>query len=97
MKENKLFQSVPEKSNVNFTVIPDDILASLIYKQDQIIELLVEKKPAALNGFVTEKKAMELVNKKVTWFWQMRRSGKLAFKTIGRTVYYSLEDINALL
>jgi hypothetical protein len=56
MKENNLFQPVPERSNIKFAVIPDDVLASLINKQDQILALLVERRPSSLNGFITEKK-----------------------------------------
>jgi len=58
---------------------------------------LEAKKEAALNGYVTEKQAMERINKKTTWFWQMRKCGRLPYKKIGQTNYYSLADINSLL
>jgi len=97
MKENNSSQLLPDRSKINLIIIPDDLLTSLINKQNQILDLLADKQPIGVNGFVTEKKAMELINKKVTWFWQMRKNCKLPYKTIGRTVYYSLKDLNSLL
>jgi hypothetical protein len=97
MKENK---STPnEFNNIKGGVyfIPEEILDGLVAKQDRILELLEAKKEAFLNGFITEKKASELINKKSTWFWQMRKTGQLSFKKIGQTIYYSLDDINQLL
>ena len=81
----------------SFCMIPEEILDSLVAKQDRILELLVAKKEAALKGFVTEKQAIEIVNKKATWFWQMRKTGQIPFRSIGKTIYYSLEDLNSLL
>jgi hypothetical protein len=97
-KQNKMKEintSAPARNN--FYMMPEELLDTLVAKQDRIIELLEAKKEAALNGFITERQAMELLSKKVTWFWQMRKTGQLPFKKIGRTIYYSREDISSLL
>ena len=97
MKENVLSNSEGARPKASLYMIPEDVLDTLVAKQDRILELLEAKKEAALNGYVTEKQAMELINKKATWFWQMRKTGQLAFKKIGKTIYYSLEALNSLL
>lgn len=94
MKESN---AIVQANRNSFYMIPEDLLDTLVAKQDRIIELLEAKKEAALNGFITERQAMELLNKKVTWFWQMRKTGQIPYKKIGRTIYYSRDDISSLL
>ena len=50
-----------------------------------------------LNNWITEKQAMQLLDKKETWFWTMRNSGELAFSKVGGTVFYELADIEKLI
>jgi hypothetical protein len=98
MKESSLFNNHSFHSKTVFCLIPEDILETLVSNQDKILEFLgASKGIISLNGFITEKQAMEAVNKKATWFWQARKSGKLPFKKIGKTIYYSQGDINSLL
>jgi hypothetical protein len=73
MKENKSTTNEFNKIKEGVYFIPEEILDSLVAKQDRILELLEAKKDAAINGFITEKKASQLINKKATWFWQMRK------------------------
>lgn len=96
MKQSDTVRLKPAAQSSLF-LLPEDVLDSLVAKQDRILELLEAKKEASLNGYVTEKKAMETINKKTTWFWQMRKTGRLPYKKIGQTNYYSLNDIYALL
>ena len=97
MKESNAVITKASESRVSLSLIPEDVLNSIITKQDKILDILSERKPPGLKGFLTEKEAMVMVNKKVTWFWQMRKTGRLSFKKIGKTTYYSTEDIVALL
>jgi hypothetical protein len=96
MNTNNFPDTGPPSKNT-FCFIPEDILETIVAKQDKILELLEAKKDVSLNGFISERQAMEAINKKATWFWQARKMGKLPFKKIGKTIYYSLSDINALL
>lgn len=95
MKPNNLSANGLNKKGVY--LVPEDILDSLVANQDRILAILEAKKEATLNGFITEKDAIAMVNKKSTWFWQMRKTGQLPFKKIGQTIYYSMDDINSLL
>ena len=84
-------------SERGYFIVPEEILDQLVSRQDKILELLEAKKEASLNGYITEKRAMEMVNKKITWFWKLRKTGRLPFKKIGNTTYYQSSDIESLL
>jgi hypothetical protein len=94
----KANNTIPNESNKKGVyLVPEDILDNLVANQDRILAILEAKKDATLNGFITEKDAITIINKKSTWFWQMRKTGQLRFKKIGQTIYYSVDDINSLL
>jgi hypothetical protein len=96
MKEHNS-TSNSDRSKISLGIISEELINDFLIKQDRILDLLSNRKPTLLNGFVTEKQAIELVKKKATWFWQMRKLGNLNFKKIGNTIYYSTEDLNSLL
>jgi lipoate-protein ligase B len=96
MKQNNIRQTELLESKSSFHLISDEVIDTLVAKQDKILALLEAKKEVTLNGYVKEKQAMELINKKATWFWQMRKTGQLAFIKIGQTIYYKLDDLNSL-
>ena len=79
------------------SIVPDSFLEKLNEKQDQIIDLLKSSDKLNQNEFLTEKEARELLQKKTTWFWQMRKDGLLPFRKIGKSIYYSKKEINQLL
>ena len=79
------------------SIVPDSFLEKLNEKQDQIINLLKTTEYVTQNEFLTEKEAREILHKKTTWFWQMRKNGVLPFRKIGKSIYYSKKEINQLL
>ena len=79
------------------SIVPDSFLEKLNEKQDQIINLLKTNESVCQNEFLTEKEARELLQKKSTWFWQMRKNGVLPFRKIGKSIYYSKKEIIQLL
>ncbi len=88
-----------QKNSAGYLIVPHEILESIEKNQIEILNLLKGKgKPEteALN-YVDEKKAIELVGKKATWFWQMRKAGLLNYTKVGAKVYYSLDEIRNLL
>lgn len=78
------------------TIIPETFLKEIKENQEKIIDLLNNKENRK-KGFVTEKEARLLFNRKSTWFWQMRKNGILPFSKIGKSIYYSVNDIDALI
>jgi len=47
--------------------------------------------------FISEKDARKLLDRKTTWFYEQRRSGRLPYSKVGSKVYYRLIDIHKLL
>jgi hypothetical protein len=58
------------------------------------IKASIQVKPES--EYITEKSAREIFQRQATWFWQMRKEGKLPFSKIGKTIYYSKSDIKKL-
>lgn len=88
-----------QKSQGSFLVIPHEILESIERNQIEILNLLKEKGYSGSEklDFIDEKRAIELIGKKATWFWQMRKAGLLNYTKVGAKVYYSLDEIRKLL
>lgn len=79
-------------------LIPNHRLEAIEEAQAEILALLKGKSSSTsveLN-FVDEKKAIQLIGKRATWFWQMRTSGKLKFTKVGAKVFYSIEELKRL-
>jgi hypothetical protein len=75
------------------SLVPNDILEEIKNAQLKILSLFEESKKDHLADYITETEAKELLKKKATWFWQMRKSGKLQYSKIGKAIYYSKSDI----
>ena len=61
---------------------------------------LLRKSGVSLSGnsnYIPESEAKKLLDKKTTWFWQMRTNGKLPFSKVGNKVFYQKSDIVKLL
>jgi hypothetical protein len=93
MKGNNSNTNYTNSSELKLSIVPEDVLKSILVTQTKILDIVSNKPPTSLKDFVTEKQAMEILNKKSTWFWQMRKSGKLKSSKIGQTNYYPIEDI----
>ncbi len=84
-----------------FYLIPGPLLRQLIEGQAEILSRLnaagVSADSKNLGEYISETEAKKLLNKKTTWFWNMRKSELLPFSKIGNTVYYKKQDILELL
>jgi predicted DNA-binding transcriptional regulator AlpA len=78
-------------------IVSEYFLEQINEKQDKIICLLNDGKQVSQSDFITENQAKEILQKKTTWFWQMRKNGMLPFRKIGKSIYYSKTEINQLL
>lgn len=74
------------------------VLEEINEKLDLLIESM-KSRPSQkeIGEYIEEKEAQKLLGRGTTWFWQMRKSGRLSFSRINRKVYYSKRDIVALL
>jgi len=77
--------------NGSYMLVP----SLLLHRIDQTLTLISRnmedgnKNAGGINGFVSEKQAMELYKRSHTWFWEQRKSGLLPFSRVGKTIYYS--------
>jgi hypothetical protein len=78
-------------------IIPEEFLNEIKAKQEKIIGLLENYNKDSEPIYLTEKEAKELLKKKSTWFWQMRRDGLLPYSKIGKSIFYSVKDLNSIL
>lgn len=83
-------------------LVPKRILENIQEDQQRIIELIgniqQNKFPSGtiVNKYIPEEKAKEMLGKGTTWFWSMRRDGKLKYNKVGNKIFYTLEDIEKL-
>jgi hypothetical protein len=85
-------------------LVPMKKLEEIQEGQKQILEAvssIPESRPVLKgligNKYIPESEAQKMLGRKTTWFFNMRKSGKLEFKKLGGRTYYSLEDIEKLL
>jgi len=85
-------------------LVPKQLLESVYKTQERILSALEELPTAqpVLTGmiggkYIPETTAKTMLGKGTTWFWQMRKSGKLNYKKVGSKIYYVIEDIENLI
>ncbi len=88
-----------EKSKESMLLVPEDFLQDISEKTGRILELLAEERDSnqSLGGYITEPEASRLLGRKTTWFWNLRKIGKLSFTKVGNKIFYNKADIIALL
>jgi hypothetical protein len=66
-------------------MIPHETLEAIERNQVEILELLKSKTSTGSEqlNYVDEKKAIQIIGKKATWFWQMRKTGVLKYTKVG--------------
>lgn len=83
----------------SFVLISSNSLKRLEEKIDSICQHLNGEKPNSngINGFLSEKQAMEQFKRSHTWFWTKRKAGVLQFSKVGKTIYYQQEQLFKLI
>jgi hypothetical protein len=79
-----------------FSLVSDEVLDEIKSIQLKILSFFEASRKDELADYITEAQAKELLKKKATWFWQMRKSGQLQYSKIGKAIYYSKTDIMKL-
>lgn len=88
-----------EKSKESMLLVSEDFLQDISDKQEKILELLSEERESnqSLGDYITEPEASRMIGRKTTWFWNLRKIGKLPFTKVGNKVFYNKADIIAFL
>ncbi len=80
-----------------FYLIPQAALDELIKAIQDLRELqkVIEKgdHSRALGDYLPEEKAMELLGRGKTWFWNKRKTGELIGKKAAGRWYYSIDNL----
>jgi hypothetical protein len=94
----KEFQD-PKETGESFILVPKAMLEKLLENTQRILSLLEGKDTGhdAIGDYLPEQEAKKLLGRKTTWFWSMRKLGKLAFTRIGNKIFYAKQDIINLL
>ncbi len=91
-------KNVNQKNQAGYVIIPHETLETIERNQVEILELLKGKSSPGSEqlNYVDEKKAIQIIGKKATWFWQMRKTGVLKYTKVGAKVFYSLDALKKL-
>jgi len=73
-----------------FNRIENKLDAVLTHLEDKSIDNKI------FSGKTSEKDAIARFKKSQTWFWERRKKGELPFTRVGKTIYYSEEDLSKL-
>ena len=83
-----------------FYLVPRKVLKDIADSNTRILTMLEQgnNNPAiGIGDYISEKDAMKMLSKKTTWFFNMRKSGKLTGHKIGGTNFYDRKEIIGLL
>jgi len=81
-----------EHDTTVLTLVPKQFLDQINDKLETLVKLN-SKHEANLPEYISEKDAIKLIGRGKTWFFEMRRSGKLTFYKVGSKVMYSRQQI----
>ncbi|MEX0980686.1 MAG: helix-turn-helix domain-containing protein [Bacteroidales bacterium] len=85
------------EEHITFYLIPKETMDELLEAIQDLRALRTElgngSREETLGDYIPEEKAMELLQRGKTWFWNMRKNKKLAGKKAGNRWYYRLETI----
>jgi hypothetical protein len=73
-------------------IVPQEFLDGI---NENLIKLLkiTDKEKDQLPDILSEKEAQKLLGRKTTWFFDMRKTGRLPFSKVGSKVFYYKHDL----
>lgn len=98
MKQNDTPRN--EMNEEGYFLVPKSFLQSIAESNLKILSFLEKGNSTSTNiigDYISETDAKNLLGKKTTWFWNMRKSGKLAFSKVGGTNFYNKNDLIKIL
>ena len=82
----------------NIVILEQQVIDELISNQNEILRILSEKgKKENDSDFINEKEAQKILNRKTTWFWNLRNEKKIEFFKVGNQVFYRRSDLFAFI
>jgi len=76
----------------DLAIVPKEFLEGI---NENLIKLLklTDKEKDQLPDILSEKEAQKLLGRKTTWFFDMRKTGRLPYSKLGSKVFYKKEDL----
>ena len=76
----------------DLAIVPKEFLEGI---NDKLIKLLklTDKEKDQLPDVLSEKEAQKLLGRKTTWFFDMRKTGRLPYSKLCSKVFYKKEDL----
>lgn len=76
-------------------LVPQDFLNNLMAKQEMILVALQnsETHKETIGDYISETDAKRILGRKSTWFWNLRKEGRVPFTKIGNKIFYSKAEI----
>jgi hypothetical protein len=74
-------------------------LQEVMERQERILSILAKMtdQKETIGDYISESDAKKMLGRNTTWFWNLRKTGKLPFSKVGNKVYYSKADIFKIL
>ena len=84
------------ETNEQFSMVPTNFLNEILEGQNRILEIISENGNSESEGvgdFITEIDAKRMLGRKTTWFWNLRKEGKLSFRKVGNKIFYKRGEL----
>jgi hypothetical protein len=79
----------------NMVLVTQEFLVEMFDRQAKFLDLLskLNYKDDIIGDYISEKEAKKILGRKTTWFWNLRKNGKLPYSKVGNKVFYSKATI----
>lgn len=81
-------------NNKTYLIIPEDVIDDLREAVKHLRDM--GSKTSKVGELISEEEAKKKLGRETTWFWYMRKKGKLSYTKIGATVFYYEKEIEKL-
>ncbi len=76
-------------------LVTPEFLHEIANQQERILQILTSMadQKETIGDYISESDAKKMLGRNTTWFWNLRKTGKLPFTKVGNKVFYSKADI----
>lgn len=88
-------KNITQPESKTMLLVPLDFLTEIREQQNKILETLSTKfQPKETFGdYISESEAKKILGRKTTWFWNLRKQGKIPFTKVGAKIFYSKAEV----
>lgn len=88
-KETAMFETK------TMVLVTPEFLQEILNQQERILQILTSMadQKKSIGDYISESDAKKMLGRNTTWFWNLRKTGKLPFTKVGNKVFYTKTDI----